>query len=62
MHDLSRLRYLKNIIDSFREITTVTLVKLIRLAPTSEVKEHNDRILGLEIERSLIQLTTRIIK
>ncbi|WP_299274873.1 aspartyl/asparaginyl beta-hydroxylase domain-containing protein [uncultured Psychroserpens sp.] len=54
--------YLKDVINSFKEITTVTLVRLLRLAPHSEVKEHTDPTLGLEIERSVIRLTIPIVK
>lgn len=54
--------YLLSIINSFRKNTTVTLVRLLRLAPNSEVKEHTDPTLALEIEKSVIRLTIPIIK
>ncbi|MCD2259024.1 aspartyl/asparaginyl beta-hydroxylase domain-containing protein [Psychroserpens luteolus] len=60
--ELNSSPYLKEIINSFKEITTVTLVRLLRLAPKSEVKEHTDPTLGLEVERSVIRLTIPIIK
>ncbi|MEH6536058.1 MAG: aspartyl/asparaginyl beta-hydroxylase domain-containing protein [Psychroserpens sp.] len=60
--ELNTSPYLKSVIDSFREITTVTLVRLLRLAPHSEVKEHNDPTLGLEVEKSVIRLTIPIAK
>ncbi len=49
--------YLSSIIDSFKQYTKVTLVRLLRLAPDSVVKEHTDPTLGLEIEESVIRLT-----
>lgn len=58
--NLNSSPYLKSIIDSFKEITTVTLVRLLRLAPKSEVKEHTDPTLGLEVEKSVIRLTIPI--
>lgn len=60
--ELEQSPYLKEIINSFDEITTVTLVRLLRLAPHSEVKEHNDPTLGLEVEKSVIRLTIPIVK
>nr|WP_321235490.1 aspartyl/asparaginyl beta-hydroxylase domain-containing protein [uncultured Psychroserpens sp.] len=54
--------YIKSIINSFKEITTVTLVRLLRLAPHSEVKEHTDPTLGLEVEKSVIRLTIPILQ
>jgi hypothetical protein len=60
-NELTTSPYLKSVIDSFKEITTVTLVRLLRLAPNSEVKEHNDPTLGLEIEKSVIRLTIPIV-
>ena len=53
--------YLKSIVDTFREHTTVTLVRLLRLAPNSVVQEHTDPTLGLEVERSVIRLTVPIL-
>ncbi|OUS00883.1 aspartyl beta-hydroxylase [Flavobacteriales bacterium 33_180_T64] len=60
--ELEKSPYLKEIVECFSEITTVTLVRLLRLAPYSEVKEHKDPTLGLDIERSVIRLTIPIIK
>lgn len=53
--------YIKSIIESFKEHTKVTLVRLLRLAPNSTVKEHTDPTLGLEIEKSVIRLTIPIL-
>ncbi|MDO6676793.1 aspartyl/asparaginyl beta-hydroxylase domain-containing protein [Tenacibaculum sp. 1_MG-2023] len=53
--------YLTSIIDFFKENTTVNLVRLLRLAPHSIVKEHTDPTLALEIERSVIRLTIPIL-
>lgn len=55
--ELKESPYLTSVIDAFREHTKVTLVRLLRLAPHSVVKEHRDPTLGLEIERSVIRLT-----
>lgn len=54
---LKKSTYISSIIDFFREHTNVTLVRLLRLAPGSEVKEHTDPTLGLEQEKSVIRLT-----
>ncbi|MEL6971239.1 MAG: aspartyl/asparaginyl beta-hydroxylase domain-containing protein [Bacteroidota bacterium] len=53
--------YLTSIIEFFQQHTRVTLVRLLRLAPDSVVKEHTDPTLGLEIERSVIRLTIPIL-
>ncbi len=58
---LKTMPYIASVIDSFRDYTTVNLVRLLRLAPMSEVKEHTDPTLGLEIERSMIRLTIPIV-
>ncbi len=60
--ELLNSQYLKSIVDLFRKNTNVTLVRLLRLAPQSEVKEHTDPTLALEIEKSVIRLTIPIIK
>jgi len=57
---LEKAPYLKSIIEMFQEKTTVTLVRLLRLAPYSVVKEHRDPTLGLEVEKSVIRLTIPI--
>ncbi len=53
--------YLKSVIDTFRQHTKVNLVRLLRLAPGSVVKEHTDPTLGLEVEKSVIRLTIPIV-
>lgn len=58
---LQEAPYLKSIIESFKAHTKVTLVRLLRLAPNSTVKEHTDPTLGLEIEKSVIRLTIPIL-
>lgn len=58
---LEKSPYLKSIIESFQEKTRVTLVRLLRLAPYSTVKEHTDPTLGLEVEKSVIRLTIPIL-
>ena len=58
--EMAQCAYLKSVIDFFKENTTVTLVRLLRLAPQSVVQEHTDPTLGLEIEKSVIRLTIPI--
>ena len=58
--EAERSPYLTSIIEFFQQHTRVTLVRLLRLAPQSVVKEHTDPTLGLEIERSVIRLTIPI--
>lgn len=53
--------YLTEVIDSFKAHTAVTLVRLLRLAPGSVVKEHKDPTLGIEIHKSVIRLTIPIL-
>ena len=57
---LKKSPYIKSIVDSFREHTNVTLVRLLRLAPNAIVQEHTDPTLGLEIDKSVIRLTIPI--
>ena len=54
------LPYFRSIIDQFREHTKVTLARVLRLEPGSEVKEHCDPMLGIEIDNSVIRLTIPI--
>lgn len=49
--------YLSSVVDTFRKHTDVTLVRLLRLSPKAEVKEHTDPTLGLHIHKSVIRLT-----
>ncbi len=58
--ELLNSTYLKEVVDTFRKNTTVTLVRLLRLAPGAVVKEHTDPTLGLEVEKSVIRLTVPI--
>jgi quercetin dioxygenase-like cupin family protein len=58
--DLSDIPVLKGIIEYFRQHTTVTLARLLRLEPGAEVKQHTDPTLGLDIEDSVIRLTIPI--
>ncbi len=53
--------YLTSVVDTFREHTRVTLVRLMRLAPGGLVAEHTDPTLGLEVERSVVRLTVPIV-
>lgn len=59
--NLKQSPYLSSVIDTFREHTKVTLVRLLRLSPGAVVKEHTDPTLGLHIERSVIRLTIPIL-
>lgn len=59
--ELDQSPYLTSVINTFKEHTDVTLVRLLRLAPDSVVKEHTDPTLGLEIEKSVIRLTIPIL-
>jgi hypothetical protein len=52
--------YLSKVINTFKENTDVTLVRLLRLSPNSIVKEHKDPTLGLEVQKSVIRLTIPI--
>ena len=54
---LRNSNYLREVVDKFRENCTVNLIRLLRLAPGAEVKEHTDPTLGLHVERSMIRLT-----
>ena len=58
--ELEKSPYLKSILQTFMEHTKVTLVRLLRLAPQSTVKEHTDPTLGLEVEKSVVRLTVPI--
>ncbi len=59
--ELENSPYIKSIVAKFQEQTKVTLVRLLRLAPNSVVKEHRDVTLGLEVEKSVIRLTIPIL-
>jgi len=59
--EMKKSPYLKSVIDTFRKHTTVTLVRLLRLAPGSVVKEHTDPTLALDIKKSVIRLTIPIL-
>ena len=59
--ELENSPYIKSIVEQFQEHTTVTLVRLLRLAPGSVIKEHRDVTLGLEVEKSVIRLTIPIL-
>lgn len=52
--------YLTEVINTFREHTDVTLVRVLRLEPGGVLQRHTDPTLGLEIEKSVIRLTVPI--
>jgi hypothetical protein len=58
--ELEMSPYIKSIIEDFQKHTTVTLVRLLRLAPGATVKEHRDPTLALEEKKSVIRLTIPI--
>ncbi|SIN72447.1 aspartyl/asparaginyl beta-hydroxylase domain-containing protein [Algoriphagus halophilus] len=58
---LKKSPYLKSIVNQFQEHTTVNLVRILRLAPGANVKEHTDPTLGLHIEKSVIRLTIPVL-
>lgn len=58
--ELKQSPYLSSVIDSFRQHTDVTLIRLLRLEPGAVVKEHTDPTLGLHIHKSVIRLTIPI--
>ncbi|MEM1320270.1 MAG: aspartyl/asparaginyl beta-hydroxylase domain-containing protein [Bacteroidota bacterium] len=58
--ELLQSPYLKSIIDTFRQHTKVTLVRLLRLEAGAVVKAHTDPTLALEVPKSVIRLTIPI--
>lgn len=60
-NSLEKSVYLKSIVEKFQKNTKVTLVRLLRLAPYSDVKEHTDPTLGLTVEKSVIRITIPIL-
>lgn len=52
--------YLTEVVDTFRQHTAVTLVRILRLEARSSVDEHTDPTLGVHIERSVVRLTIPI--
>lgn len=57
---LEAMPYFKSIVEYFQAHTSVTLVRLLRLSPGSEIRPHQDPTLGLHIEKSVIRLTVPI--
>lgn len=58
---LQNAPYLNSVVNTFKEHTKVTLVRLLRLAPNSTVQRHTDPTLGLEVHQSVIRLTVPIL-
>ncbi len=54
--------YFTEVVNTFRKHTKVTLVRLLRLEPGAEVREHTDPTLALEEEKSVIRLTIPILR
>lgn len=59
--ELKNSPYLTNVVDTFREHTTVTSVRVLRLAPMNAVQEHTDDTLGLHIHKSVVRLTIPVL-
>ena len=57
---LNQSPYLQTVIETFSKHTTVNLVRILRLAPDSVVKEHTDPTLGIQVPKSMIRLTIPI--
>ncbi|MFC3881029.1 aspartyl/asparaginyl beta-hydroxylase domain-containing protein [Algoriphagus namhaensis] len=49
--------YINEVVNTFKQHTTVNLVRILRLSGNSVVKEHTDPTLALEEEKSMIRLT-----
>lgn len=57
---LRESQYLSTVVNTFRQHTNVTLVRLLRLEAGGIINEHTDPTLGLEIPKSVIRLTIPI--
>lgn len=57
---LEKSPYLKSVVEFFQQHTSVTLVRLLRLAPGAIVKEHCDPTLAVEVPKSVVRLTVPI--
>lgn len=57
---LHKCPYFESVIDTFKEHTTVNLVRVLRLSPGSVVQKHTDPTLGLQIPKAMIRLTVPI--
>lgn len=57
---LKNAPYLSEIVDTFKQHTKVTLVRLLRLEAGAVVKEHTDPTLGLHIPKSVVRMTIPI--
>ncbi len=53
--------YLLEVVENIRRHTTVTLVRVLRLAAGAAVPEHTDPTLGLHIEDSVVRLTIPVL-
>lgn len=58
--ELQASPYLNEVVNTFRQHTKVTLVRLLSLAPGATIKEHTDPTLGLHIHKSVVRLTIPI--
>ncbi|MEL6942677.1 MAG: aspartyl/asparaginyl beta-hydroxylase domain-containing protein [Bacteroidota bacterium] len=55
--ELIQSPYLSEVVDTFKQHTSVTLVRLLRLEAGAVVKEHSDPTLGIHIHKSVVRLT-----
>jgi hypothetical protein len=58
--ELKQAPYLTQVVDTFKQHTKVTLVRLLRLEAGAEVKVHTDPTLGIEVDRSVVRMTIPI--
>lgn len=58
--ELNTSPYLAEVVDTFKQHTKVTLVRLLRLEAGAVVKEHTDPTLGLHIHKSVVRMTIPI--
>ena len=56
----TRSPHIMSLIEAFNQHTQVTLARLLRLEPGSEVRQHCDPMLGLEVPDSVVRLTIPI--
>lgn len=57
---MKKCPYIRSVVDTFSEHTTVNLVRILRLGPGEIVKEHTDPTLAIQVPKSMIRLTVPI--
>ncbi len=58
--DLKEATYLNEVVNFFKQNTTVNLVRILRLDKEEKVKEHTDPTLAIHIKKSMVRLTIPI--